>query len=223
MQIGNLLSLSCGVISGWAVINYNELQSENSTSPTGPLTMEQASLVISIENIGGLIGNFAILPLNQMIGVKRMMHILGLPLIVRTYNKHLRCDKLCKCKFFPLLAELNTHHLCTERVLFLRVSVAERHYYWCDYCRNSNFDCWYIFQKVIKPFEYESNKNDHFIIVWQNEKSTIFYSWVYFAFVWLLFTISMGISTQEYFDRIFTFVPFFVLWKVPLMSIDLIY
>lgn len=70
-------------MSGWATINFNELQNENSTYSTGPLNLEESSLVVSVENIGGFIGNFAILPLIQIVGVKRMIHFLGLPLIVR--------------------------------------------------------------------------------------------------------------------------------------------
>ncbi|XP_055296383.1 facilitated trehalose transporter Tret1-like [Sitodiplosis mosellana] len=80
----NLLTLSFGLISGWATINYNELQSENSTFATGPLNLEEASLVISILNVGGFLGNFAIVPISQLIGVKRTLHLLGPLLIVST-------------------------------------------------------------------------------------------------------------------------------------------
>lgn len=78
----NLLTLSIGIVSGWATINFNELQNENSTYTTGPLTLEQSSMVVAIENIGGFIGNFAILPLIPFVGVKRLIHLLGLPMIV---------------------------------------------------------------------------------------------------------------------------------------------
>lgn len=80
-----MLTLSFGIVSGWATINFNELQSENSTFSTGPLNLEEASLVVSILNIGGLIGNFGVLPISQLIGVKRTLHILGPLLIVRIY------------------------------------------------------------------------------------------------------------------------------------------
>lgn len=90
VEIGNLLTLSFGIVSGWATINFNELQSENSTFSTGPLKLEEASLVVSILNIGGLIGNFGVLPISQLIGVKRTLHILGPLLIVIHVNLKLK-------------------------------------------------------------------------------------------------------------------------------------
>lgn len=88
-EIGNLLVLSFGTTNGWATINFNDLQSANSTFTTGPLNLEEASLVVSLVNIGGFIGNFAILPISQIVGAKRTLHILGLPLIVRCLNQFL--------------------------------------------------------------------------------------------------------------------------------------
>lgn len=75
--------MSCGEFSGYATINFNELQSENSTLASGPLSLEEASLVVSLYNVGGFIGNFAILPITHLIGVKQTIHVLGVPLIVR--------------------------------------------------------------------------------------------------------------------------------------------
>lgn len=74
---------SIASVSGWATINFNDFHSENSRLSTGPLTLEESSLVISLINIGGLIGNFVAVPISQMIGIKRTIHSLGLPLIVR--------------------------------------------------------------------------------------------------------------------------------------------
>lgn len=74
---------STGSSTGWSSINFNYLQSENSTFPTGPLTLNEASLVVSLVNIGGVVGNFAILPFMQIIGVKRTIHLLGLVQLVR--------------------------------------------------------------------------------------------------------------------------------------------
>lgn len=77
------MTLSCGQCSGWATINYNDLQDKNSTFPTGPLTEDQLAFMISIVNGGGFIGNFGILPLIQILGVKRTIHCLGAILLVR--------------------------------------------------------------------------------------------------------------------------------------------
>lgn len=72
-----------GTASGWATTNFMELQDENMPLATGPLSLKESSLVSSIENIGGFIGSFVIVPISQSIGVKRTIHSLGLPLIVR--------------------------------------------------------------------------------------------------------------------------------------------
>lgn len=76
------MTLSFGLSSGWATINLLELESENSTFPTGPLDQHESSLVISIANIGGFLGNYIILPLSKFIGIKRTIHFLCIPLIV---------------------------------------------------------------------------------------------------------------------------------------------
>lgn len=74
-----------GLASGWGTINLVELKKENSTFPSGQLSEEQASLVVSLFNVGGFIGNFAAVPITQTIGVKGTIHFLGIPLIVRQY------------------------------------------------------------------------------------------------------------------------------------------
>lgn len=80
-----MLTFSFGTATGWATINFNEFQNENSTFPTGPLNLEEASLVVSLINLGGLFGNFIVLPMSHMFGIKRTIHLFGVPLIVRDY------------------------------------------------------------------------------------------------------------------------------------------
>lgn len=84
---GNLLTLSFGISIGWATINFNELQSEKSTFLNAPLSLDEASLLVSIVNVGGLIGNYAIVPISNLIGIKRSIHILGSLMIVRNAKK----------------------------------------------------------------------------------------------------------------------------------------
>lgn len=87
LKIGNLVTLSFGLSDGWITINYLELQNENTTLSTGPLTSDQLPFVISIANIGGIVGNFVIVPLSRAIGTKRSIHLLVIPLIVRKVQK----------------------------------------------------------------------------------------------------------------------------------------
>lgn len=84
-HLGNLLTLSFGTSSGWSTINFNELQNVNSTYSTGPLTADEATLVVSLINVGGFIGNFAIMPISHWCGIKRTIHLFGVPLIVSLF------------------------------------------------------------------------------------------------------------------------------------------
>lgn len=79
-----MLAFSFGISTGWSTLNFNEFQSENSTSlPTGPLNEEQSALIVSIPYIGCFVGNFAIVPFSRSIGVKRTIHLSGILIIVR--------------------------------------------------------------------------------------------------------------------------------------------
>lgn len=48
---------SAATTFAWPTINSNELQEKNSTFSTGSLTFQEISYVISIANIGSVIGN----------------------------------------------------------------------------------------------------------------------------------------------------------------------
>ncbi|XP_055306806.1 facilitated trehalose transporter Tret1-like, partial [Sitodiplosis mosellana] len=82
--ICNLLTFSSGNASGWTTINFVELQSEKSTFPAGPLKLKEASLVISIVSLGACAGNFVALPIIHRFGIKRTIHICGVPIILST-------------------------------------------------------------------------------------------------------------------------------------------
>ncbi|XP_031622939.1 facilitated trehalose transporter Tret1-like [Contarinia nasturtii] len=77
----NLLVFSFGLTSGWTTINLNELQNENSTLPMGKLSTGEGSLVVSLLFAGGFVGNFVILPISNYIGIKKTIHLFGVPLI----------------------------------------------------------------------------------------------------------------------------------------------
>lgn len=89
------MTLSFGISNGWATINLLELENENTTLATGPLTKQQTSLVISLLNVGGFAGNWFVLPLCGFVGAKRSIHLLGIPLVVRLvfHTPHFRQEK----------------------------------------------------------------------------------------------------------------------------------
>lgn len=79
---GNIMSYSYGFSNFWTASNLLELKSENSTFPMEQLSQDESATVVAIVNLGGLMGNFIIIPLSQIIGIKRVLHSLGLVMIV---------------------------------------------------------------------------------------------------------------------------------------------
>lgn len=91
----------------WPSINSNELKEKNTTFPTGALSFNEISYVISIANIGSIIGNlinipnqdgrasqnitfytlldvvgnFAVVPIAASIGPKLTIHLCAIPII----------------------------------------------------------------------------------------------------------------------------------------------
>lgn len=50
--------------------------------PTGPFTLEEATFVAVLTSVGGIVGNFAVLPLAQRLGYARSICLMGVPMIV---------------------------------------------------------------------------------------------------------------------------------------------
>ena len=83
---GNIMVYSFGFSNFWTAINMLELKSANSTFPAGQITEHESSTVVAILNLGGLLGNFIVMPLSQIIGIKQTLHTLGLVMIVSILN-----------------------------------------------------------------------------------------------------------------------------------------
>lgn len=67
---------------GWSSPAVNLLTSEGSPLPSGQITMNQASWVVSLEAAGALIGNMLIGYVAKQFGRKRPLHLFTIPLIV---------------------------------------------------------------------------------------------------------------------------------------------
>lgn len=132
-------------IFGWATINSNDLQGKNSTLPTGALTFTEVSSVISISNIGSLLGNFAVLPLIHYIGPKRTNHLFCIPIIVNIHTIN-RENISLNMKFFwvqssILLGKCIVDFVGTEYLLFVRIQTLDRNrYWWTGGCSSNIFD-----------------------------------------------------------------------------------
>lgn len=124
------MTFSFGISSGWANINLLELQNENTFS-TGPLNQQETSIVMSIMCVGALTGNIIILPIGQVIGIKKTIHLFSIPIIVRKRKiRHLNFIQLIfsfrsySFNFLHLfVARFNTHRCGEERLLFIRVEI----------------------------------------------------------------------------------------------------
>lgn len=76
------MAASAGATTGWGAVNYVDLQRDDSTFPTGPLSLRQASIVIQAFFVSCILGNLLIPYMVEKCGSKRTMFIMGLPQIV---------------------------------------------------------------------------------------------------------------------------------------------
>lgn len=88
---GYLVSFNFGAASSWASLSFEDLQKNPSILSFGALDINEASMMVTLANLGGLIGNFLFLPIGEIYGHKRITLWLGPIQIVRMgmYNaKH---------------------------------------------------------------------------------------------------------------------------------------
>lgn len=79
---GNLLTGSLGATNGWASVNFVDLQKDDTSFPSGPLSLEQATLVVSICYAGAIIGNSVFPFVVKKYGSKRTLLAAVFPQIV---------------------------------------------------------------------------------------------------------------------------------------------
>lgn len=91
---GNLLTASFGSANAWASANFLELQKPDTIFPSGPLTLREATLVMSIYFVGGFVGNMIFPCILQRYGSKITMLATGLPQIVSYFDKKLSETKI---------------------------------------------------------------------------------------------------------------------------------
>lgn len=84
----NLLPLSFGTTASWASANYLVLQTTASQLEAGALLPEEASLLVSLTCVGGLLGNMSFLKVVEKFGRKAPLLALALPQIVSKMFEH---------------------------------------------------------------------------------------------------------------------------------------
>lgn len=78
-----MVSLNYGASCSWGSLSFEALQKDPTLLPTGVLTLSEASLVVTLSNLGALIGNFVFVFIGEKYGHKRTILWLGAPQIVR--------------------------------------------------------------------------------------------------------------------------------------------
>lgn len=76
------MTLSRGTANGWFNVNFLLLQRPDTPFPSGPLTLKEATLVMSIGYIGAIVGNLIVPFVVRRFGCKRLMLACGFPMIV---------------------------------------------------------------------------------------------------------------------------------------------
>lgn len=87
---GNILTASYGAANGWASINFVDLQKDDTSFPSGPLSLKQATLMVSICYAGAIIGNSMFPFIVKKIGSKRTLAAVTFPQIVSERNTRKR-------------------------------------------------------------------------------------------------------------------------------------
>lgn len=76
------MSSSFGAANGWASVNFVALQKKDTSFPSGPLSLEQATWVMSIFYVGAIVGNSVFPYIVKKYGSKRTLIAVVFPQIV---------------------------------------------------------------------------------------------------------------------------------------------
>lgn len=109
-------------MNGWAAVNFVNLQKDDTTFPSGPLTLSQATFMMSIAFIPSIIGNLVFPDIVKRFGCKRTIYAMGFPQIVGLIielNLKNRIDMSDFDIVFSLLDGLAADNLCAKPLLFV--------------------------------------------------------------------------------------------------------
>lgn len=131
---GNLLTMSFGATIGWAVVNFVDLQQDDTKFPSGPLSLLQATRVMSLFFASAVIGNLMFPYIVKKIGCKTTMFILGFPQMVSWIEYKSRAKRVSKqrCVSFSHSDQLVVDHIRPKSILSVRVA----HCGWPGLCRS---------------------------------------------------------------------------------------
>lgn len=87
--LGNINWFYVGIVIGWAAPNFILLTSDESPIESGPLSIAEGSLVVSILYLGGLFGVPLAIFAAERFGRKIPLLLLSIPQIVRNFSNDL--------------------------------------------------------------------------------------------------------------------------------------
>lgn len=119
--VGNLLMLCNGLVLGWPIC-LPLLMSDESPLPTGRITLDEASWMVSIPCFGTIFGSVFFAFLTRSFGRKKPLFVVAVPFIVSSF--------VWKKQIFWTLPEPMEAHL-TEQFLVLCVAVRYIQFFWC--------------------------------------------------------------------------------------------
>lgn len=78
----NLLTVQYGITGGWSSSNVILLMSDDTPLPTGKITLEEASWIVSYVYLGGVFGNIIFGYITNHYGRKWPLIVVTIPIIV---------------------------------------------------------------------------------------------------------------------------------------------
>lgn len=117
--LANLIVMSRGSAAGFFSANFLAFQRQDTPLPSGPLTLGEATLVLSIVHIGAIIGNLIFPMFVRRFGCKRTLLVLGYPqIVIETWNDEVE-DKNVNLILISFAVFLDSDDKCTECLLLL--------------------------------------------------------------------------------------------------------
>lgn len=142
----NFIGFSFGWSCSWANVNFLELQSPETSLEDGPISYDQASLLMSLICVGGLIGNLTYLWALETFGRKKPILFLSVPIIVRTFK--ITRVLYWSRHFIVFIVELCVHHICKKCKLVLCFTPTLRIRWRFNFHFDSSFRIWDLFRQV---------------------------------------------------------------------------
>lgn len=131
---GNTMTAAHGASNSWTSANFLALQKPDTLLPSGPLSLHEAALVVSIHYVGSIVGNLLVPHIVRKFGCKRVMLAVAIPQIVSWIGTQMNLKIRFNVLVF-LVDNVAAYHSRSESLLFVR----HRYYRRVHWCCSSYF------------------------------------------------------------------------------------